>query len=154
MYTREIYLERIYFGFDASNLFFRFDPREAAWSNSNENGVETYLPLPEYFTIDMRVNGKSAQIEIPAKRGLNLACNLYREGNDAPEKINPPCAAAADKIWEISLPFALLELKPGQEIKFFVSLNSKKREMARYPGTGFLSITAPGPDFERRMWSA
>jgi len=156
MYTREIYLERIYYGFDAENLYIRLDRREAAWQDSltEINGKEEALPVPELVCFEIRSNGKVARMEIPVHPGTDLPCVLYREDQGEPENICPPTRAAAEKILEVCVPFKVLELKPGQAVEFSVMLEGLGREMDRYPKVGYLTFTVPDKDFERKMWSA
>lgn len=154
MYTKEVYIEKIYYGFDADNFYLRLDRRELAWMGEKVNGETLEKPLPDKVIVSFRINGQEMRVEIPAEKGENLTCLLVREGFDTHEIICPPGKAATDEVMEISMPFKMLGFYPNTEVKFSVVLERNGRELDRYPKNGFLSFVVPDKDFERRMWSA
>jgi len=154
MYTREVYLERIFYGFDAHTWFLRLDRREMVWKE--EDDAEGAISrLPDCVIIEGRIGeGQSFRVEIPAHPAASLPCRLYLPDRKHPELISPLAKAAADECMEISIPFRILKLEPGMEVSFTVLLERSGRELDRYPPAGFLRFEVPGADFERKMWSA
>ncbi len=154
MYTREIYLERIYYGFDAHRWFLRLDRREKAWK-VEEGAAGDDSPLPDCVIIEGLVGEeKSFRIEVPAHPAPVLPCRLYLPDREHPELISPLAKAAAYSCMEMLIPFRVLDLEPGMELKFAILLERFGRELDRYPSAGFLRFEVPDADFERRMWSA
>lgn len=155
MYTREVYLEKIFYGFDANALFVRLDRQENAWQTEN-GGANKAALFPDQVVIEGLAGNNEAEfrIEIPARPGANLPCRLYLPDRSNPELISPPARASAYKIMEISIPFKCLNLKPGMELKFTALLERAGRQLDRYPPVGYLRFEVPDSDFERKIWSA
>jgi len=60
--------------------------------------------------------------------------------------------AATGAIFELAVPFAWLDLAPGDPIRFYVELQTGDSSLDRAPREGILELVAPSPDFERIMW--
>ena len=60
--------------------------------------------------------------------------------------------ASTDAIFELAVPFARLELRPGDSIRFYVELMRGEASLDRAPREGIFELVAPSPDFERIMW--
>jgi hypothetical protein len=52
-----------------------------------------------------------------------------------------------------SVPFAQLELQPGEPFKVALRLSRGEVALARYPGDGWLELNAPDDGFEAENWS-
>ena len=152
MYTREIYLEKIYYGFDQYRWFLRLDRRETAWCD-DECGEEVLNPDGVIIEGDVGDIGKF-RIEIPARKAESPPIRLYLPDRNHPELLTPLAKASVDKCMEILIPFKSLNLKPGTVVGFTVMIEKSGRELVRYPSTGFLKFVVPDKDFEREMWSA
>ena len=61
-------------------------------------------------------------------------------------------AVATDQILELAVPFARLDRKPGDPIRFYVELLKGEPSLDRAPREGIFELTVPSPDFERIMW--
>ena len=59
---------------------------------------------------------------------------------------------ATDGIFELAVPFARLDLDPGDPIRFYVELYQGDSSLDRAPREGIFELAAPSPDFERIMW--
>jgi len=154
MYTREVYLERIYYGFDPFRWFLRLDRREKAWSTEEVSDQQRHSTIPDCVVVDAFVKGdKPFRVEFPAYSAPDLPCRLYRPDRDHPELLSPLGRAAADKCMEIAIPFRVLDAEPGMEIQFAILLFLSGNELDRYPPAGFLRFQVPDVDFERKMWS-
>ncbi len=154
MYTREVYLEGIFYGFDPRKWFLRLDRREKAWSTEEVSDEQRQPSIPDCVMIEAVLNGgEHFRVEIPAHPAPDLPCRLYRPDREHPELISPPARAAADKCMEISIPFRVFDAEPGMELQFAVLLLLSGNELDRYPASGFLRFRTPDVDFERKMWS-
>ena len=60
--------------------------------------------------------------------------------------------AATGVIFEMAIPFARLELKAGDPIRFYVELFKGDASLDRAPREGIFELVVPSPDFERIMW--
>jgi len=155
MYTREVYLDRIYFGFDDQRWYLRFDRRKEAWDDKESETENWLVPLPDCVIIDCHTSaGQAFKIEIPAYKSSNVPCRLYLPDREYPELITPLAKVARDNITEMSIPFRCLDLAPGTEVRFVIVLERTGKEMDRYPPAGYLHFVTPDASFERKMWSA
>jgi len=57
-----------------------------------------------------------------------------------------------NEVFEIELPFNLLEVKSGEYINFFIDIFKNSYLIDRVPIIGFIKIRIPPPDFDRLMW--
>ena len=55
-------------------------------------------------------------------------------------------------IFELAVPFAQLDLNPGNPVRFYVELYRGDSSLDRAPREGIFELTIPSPDFERIMW--
>ncbi len=60
--------------------------------------------------------------------------------------------ASTGLIFEMAVPFARLELRPGETIRFYIELLRGPASLDRAPREGIFELVAPSPDFERIMW--
>jgi hypothetical protein len=58
-----------------------------------------------------------------------------------------------DKVIEIAIPFSLLELREGEEMRMVVEAREGDRELERYPRHGYIVFSAPTATFDREMWA-
>jgi alpha-amylase/alpha-mannosidase (GH57 family) len=61
-------------------------------------------------------------------------------------------AAATGAIVELAIPFARLDVKPGDAIRFYVEVLNGDTSLDRAPREGIFELVAPSPDFERILW--
>ena len=59
---------------------------------------------------------------------------------------------ATGAILELAVPFARLDLSPGDPIRFYVELFQGDSSLDRAPREGILELSIPSPDFEQIMW--
>ncbi len=59
---------------------------------------------------------------------------------------------ATGGVLELAVPFARLDLEPGDPIRFYVELLKADSSLDRAPREGIFELTVPSPDFERIMW--
>jgi alpha-amylase/alpha-mannosidase (GH57 family) len=127
MHRGQSLLDSIHFGFDEKNLYLRLDPHAQFDRNElNELSVVLEFTLPEAW---------------------KMALGLKEEPPDG-------IGLAFGKIIEISLPFEMLNVKPGEKIGLFVSLADNGTTLERHPWQRPITITAPGNDFMAQNWGA
>jgi len=56
-------------------------------------------------------------------------------------------------ILEIGIPWSALKVAVGEQVRFHLSLEKDRSTLASWPMSGSFSVSVPGEDFERRMWS-
>ncbi len=134
-------IEDIFYGFDPSSLFLRFDYSKAI------------LPYPSPWRIKIDfIDPVEVRciIEIEGERSIG---RLYRKDGDNRwiehgklERI------ASGEVVEIAVDFALLDVKGGEELKFFIEINGGKMGAERRPAGGFVALEVPTEDYERLNW--
>ena len=55
--------------------------------------------------------------------------------------------ASTGAIFEMAVPFARLELRPGDSIRFYVELERGETSLDRAPREGIFELVAPSPRF-------
>ena len=75
---------------------------------------------------------------------LNQAGGLLANGSTV--------QAATNVILELAVPFARLELLPGETVRFYVELQKGQASVDRAPREGIFELVVPSQDFERIMW--
>jgi len=63
-------------------------------------------------------------------------------------------AAAAESIFELSIPFRSLALSTGDAVHFSIELLQGDRPIERAPNEGAIETTVPSADYELLMWQA
>ena len=139
MHKSESLLSHLYYGFDKDNLFLRFDP--AIPLNT--------LPDNILFLIYLR---KPAEMRIVIAIRPLLTAELQVKRNDEWEKVKAIADIAVQDIIEVKIPFSDLNAVQNDEVNLSVSVTRGGDEIERCPWRGYLSLTAPTPDFEATMW--
>ena len=131
----------IYFGFDATTLFLRFDP-----------AMET--PEGEAQPIDVRIwFMKNSRADL-CLHVSDLALGFPRmtlEGESLAEPILLETVAFR-RILELSCPFELLGHEEGDTVEFFAEIKRNNETIQRTPENTVIAFTVPSKDFERVMW--
>jgi alpha-amylase/alpha-mannosidase (GH57 family) len=140
------YLTHIHYGFDLSNLYMRFDVETADGIRPEDLGVrlDVYLLGPQLQRLTM-------PLYLDASGEKKLTLELSPNGIEF-EEVRGYNTIAWKKILELSVPFADLGLRAGQEVEFFASLKNDRVEIMRFPREGMLSFIVPDEDFEAEMW--
>lgn len=131
--TEEGILKELFFGFDLKNLFFRVDflkPRQERFS------MDIVFLEPHYMMVEIEVDPSGAE------------ARLLREEERMIKKIDT--VGVADVV-EVSIEFALLGVRAGDRLGFFIEYRDEKYE--RLPPKGFVIIEVPSEDFEARHWT-
>ena len=65
-----------------------------------------------------------------------------------------PAKAAALRILEASVPYAVLEAGEKDNINVTLAVYRGENEVEKWPTRGIINITVPGSDFEGQNWNA
>ncbi len=132
-------LRTIYFGFDSSTLYLRFDTRGDArleMNPSDEIEATIVQPVP----CRMRINGVGRESNGVVARLLSEAAGEI--------SLN----ASADQVIEVACPFDALGFEPGKQAEFYVEVHRGGRFIERHPQYGTLAFPIPTPEFESEQW--
>ncbi len=137
MYRGSGGIKGLYFGFDESRFYLRLDPEDsgfAAW--------------PHELSIAVKIVGG---------RELEIVCSAGEDGRwTAVSTVEPGEGAVFDfavgEILELGVPYTLLAVQPFDEIRFCVELRRHGIVEVRFPLYGFVSMSIPDEDFEKRLW--
>jgi alpha-amylase/alpha-mannosidase (GH57 family) len=129
------HLEKIYFGYDASQFYVRLDFTGGLKKLPPEVSVQISILSPAEcrLTID--------------RSGGAWGCGAFA----APVPDQTP-SAAGGKILEIGIPLRALELKEPDEIRFFVTLLENNREVERFPSIGYLVVPVDPFGLDPQEW--
>ncbi len=143
-------LHALHYGFDRAHLFLRVDagPRGA------EEGASQ---LGELLAVEI-TQPRRSRIEIDRPRGAENGevrpARLLRYENGGFTPVPSAAAFAAGQVIEIEVPFAELEIRPGDTVELAVLRVEGGRTVESLPARSPVVFTAPGDDFEATMWSA
>jgi alpha-amylase/alpha-mannosidase (GH57 family) len=134
MYRSGRFLEKMYFGFGEESLFLRIDPRK--WEAVS---LAVRFFQPDRFLLKTkplaRDGGQEFTITTPSGVEIKRAT-----------------LAAAEIIeWEIAL--LDLALKPGDTVAFQLRVLQDGIERERYPESGPVQLTVPGPGYAMELWA-
>jgi alpha-amylase/alpha-mannosidase (GH57 family) len=138
MHQADSIIRRIYYGFDAENLFLRFDPTQR---------LDKKLLQELTFHIHF-VDPKDVRISLDFSQG-RIRGYLYEKD----EKKTAITDIAYDRIIEIAIPFSLLNVAVDDRVNFFVLVKRKTLELEKWPLGAYLSFRVPSEHFESIMWS-
>jgi alpha-amylase/alpha-mannosidase (GH57 family) len=139
--TSEGLLREVYFGFDRERLLLRIDTAGRA-ADDLRSVDELHVRFLEPAETDIRITGW---------RQAALAAKLYRNDKPVPAAV---VEVAADRIVELAVKFADMNLKPDDPIRLFLEAVSGNRSIDRAPHEGAVEFRAPSPHFELLMWQA
>jgi alpha-amylase/alpha-mannosidase (GH57 family) len=131
----------VWFGFDAERLLIRVDA-------DGGRADERFAAL-DRLRIGF-VDPAEREVIIVAPSQSRPVGYLNHAGH--PTVNGSTVSAACGAIFEMSVPFDRLDLKPGDPIRFYVELLQGESSLDRAPREGVFELTTPSPDFERIMW--
>jgi alpha-amylase/alpha-mannosidase (GH57 family) len=137
--TTQGLLKDVYFGFDLDRLFVRVDLEQpAAAALADFEALRLGFAEP---------GGCDYLVERPgqARQRATWTC-----AGAAAEVAG--IAFAVDRIVEIAVPFAMLQVEVGEPIQFYVELLEGGQSRDRAPREGAILLARPSADFERVMW--
>jgi alpha-amylase/alpha-mannosidase (GH57 family) len=126
---------KIFFGFDADNLYLRVDGREPFQKKPLDGRV-----LRVYITAPIAA-------EISFEFGSGRPPLFVRDGVER----NVELSYGFDRILEIALPFSLLG--EGDRLAFYVSLTHKENELEQHPRGRLIELRQFRDDIDSQMWN-
>ena len=137
-------VDSILFGFDPTTLYLRLDPNPARAAELDGVRLEVEVTL---------------QSGAPLTRQLRL--DVFGEAWELSEAVDGDWRslgrggpAALLRALELGVPFARLGAKSGDRLELSFRLKQAEVVLGRYPSSGAISLTVPGPSFESDNWSA
>ena len=136
----------LYFGFDATNFYLRLD-----FVERRPPGVETDLTL-EFLAprpLQARVHGLARGERVVTAGGTGAPRASVEAG--------APLAGAVchiGSVLELALPFASMDLKPGESVDLVVHLGAPGEPGETLPPEDWVRFTVPGSGDEAELWSA
>ncbi|MCU0722781.1 MAG: glycoside hydrolase family 57 protein, partial [Planctomycetes bacterium] len=102
---------------------------------------------------DVRITGLPGKRTAVLKRAPGaLEGEVALSVREAPEAVPSGGRWAARRVLELSLPFAALDVRPGESFGFQLETVQRGRVLDRFPRNGVFEITAPGRDFDLEHW--
>jgi alpha-amylase/alpha-mannosidase (GH57 family) len=132
-------IKDVYFGFDLERLLIRVDlDQPAAAALQAFDALSIGFPEPE---------GCEFRVEQPGRPAQHAMWRCAAKPAD-PSGIR----FAVERIVELAIPFAKLDVQVGEPIQFFVELLEGGQSRDRAPRDGAIVLARPTADFERVMW--
>lgn len=140
MHRSESLFSDLYYGFNQQSLFLRLDPYHI-------DLLKTFEDLKIQIQI---IEPKRMKI-LYEKLNIQKA-EVFVQENENWIKKHTLKNVTFNEVFEIELPFNLLEVKSGEYINFFIDIFKNSYLIDRVPIIGFIKIRIPPPDFDRLMW--
>ena len=132
----------LYFGFDPQCLFLRLDARNGPFH-------EQLAEVETLRVVFLQPEGFELLVSQPARKQPTVQlCH-----NDVPVA-ESGTRAAADLLFELSIPFRSLALSTDEPVYFCVELLQAGQSFERIPHEGAIETSVPSPDYELIMWQA
>ncbi len=138
MHKTESLFSYLYYGFNRQSLFLRLDPK---------------FPIKDFKDLKIQI-----QIIEPVK--VKIVFDLLDKGlaqvfiqeNETWIRKDEIETVALDEIFEIELPFDVIEIKQEENICLFIEVFKNSYLIDRAPIVGFIKIHIPPPDFDKLIW--
>lgn len=140
MHRSESLFSDLYYGFNQQSLFLRLDPYHLDSLNAFEDlKIQIQIIEPKRMKI--------------LYEKLNVQrVEVFVQENENWTKKHTLKNVTFNEVFEIELPFNLLEVKSGEYLNFFIDIFKNSYLIDRVPIIGFIKIRIPPPDFDRLMW--
>jgi len=130
------HLEKVYFGYDTRAFYVRVD-----FARGGLQGLPPQV---------------SVQLQFVSPRECRLAAERsggeWRGSLSGTVGSDHQAAVAGGKILEIGIPLKVLGLQEADEVRYFVTLYEKDRELERFPSTGFLVVPVDPWELDQQEW--
>lgn len=136
----------LYYGFDESTLFLRFDLHPRIFGPPRDP-IEIEILFPEKLR-------KVSLVLFPADHSIRGSIGRVGETLEKKPVATMPDAlrAAFHKVVELGIPFQELPCEGDDRIRFSFSVRPRGTVGERHPAYGTFIADLPGTDFEERMW--
>jgi alpha-amylase/alpha-mannosidase (GH57 family) len=132
----------LYFGFDTEQLFLRLDSRNGPFR-------EQLADIQAIRVVFLQPSGFEVMVTHPSRK-TPVALLSH---NGAPVS-GAGIEAAADLLFEMSVPFRGLTLKTEERVHFYIELIKDDEAVERVPHEGAIETSVPSADYELIMWQA
>jgi alpha-amylase/alpha-mannosidase (GH57 family) len=136
MHKSESIISKLYFGFNADNLYVRADSKEKFSEVHDCNCITIHFIKPE--NLQIAAAGEKA--------------DLYQKEDDHWIDTGISMSYAIDEIFEIAISFKALNVKENDELSFYITADMEGQELERYPWRGNITLNVPSPHFDKMMW--
>jgi alpha-amylase/alpha-mannosidase (GH57 family) len=134
-------LRAVWFGFDAERLLVRVDTEGEPASRRLAEADRLRIGFVDPAECEVLV------LEPAAPRPV-----AYLNQGGRPLANGTTVQVATGAVCELAIPFARLERRPGDRVRFYVELLKGDSSLDRAPREGILELVVPSPDFERILW--
>lgn len=131
------------FGFDERTLYLRLDPTASADSLRRELTA---------LRVAINASEQRREVEVPLGHGRLQPTLAGGPPAGSGASTGPMGAGVFRDIVELALPFERLGLAVGADVAFAVRVMRGSVEVERLPRSGYLTLTVPDADFERKNW--
>lgn len=135
MYSGRQGLERLYYGYDSQNLYFRVDQPDLLKRLCGKDG---------YFEIRLTGSGTHHVCFSFADSQLKILVD---------GKLMAGGQGACDKILELAVPIELLQLAEGKSVRLSCHVFRQQRENGRWPTEGYAVLCYRGIALDEENWS-
>jgi alpha-amylase/alpha-mannosidase (GH57 family) len=137
MHRTDRFFEKVFFGFDLENFYVRIDV-----------SPDKLLELP---------SGYSVNLQFTFPRDCSVSLEKNEKGEWACRTVNWPASCrsplfAVKKILELGIPTEALGLREPVEVTFFILALEDKREVERFPSSGFLKVLTDPWSLDQQEW--
>jgi hypothetical protein len=134
-------LRTIWFGFDAERLLIRVD--------TDGGPAHQRLAQADRLRIGF-VDPADCEIVVIQPSARRPVAYLNRDGR--PLANGTTVQVATGSVLELAVPFARLDRRPGEPVRFYVELLDGDSSLDRAPREGILELCVPSGDFEQGLW--
>ena len=140
--ARDGIVDTISYGFNLKSLFFRFDYIHDIIPYTQKWDVIINFFFPKTVRIKITVEGEKADAKIIEKDSTS---------GEFVEKQRLESIAAKDVV-ELEVQFQTLNVKKGDEVRYFITIDGGQKGLERWPSKGYVAVTVPSEDFEDYNW--
>jgi alpha-amylase/alpha-mannosidase (GH57 family) len=142
-------LNCFYYGFNDSELFFRFDLDPVATEHSTVVELEILFPLKNrIFRSTLDMGNKDTRYS------FRTIGDTHDDLEGTLDIASSGIRSAFRKVLEISIPFESLSCRNEDRLEFFLTIQPDGHIGERWPLYGTFSAELPGIDYTERMWEA
>lgn len=139
MHAAESFLQSLFYGFDRENLYFRLDsPSPFAATLLDGDTLHLHLVAEKEYRLDMTPSAAGGELLVKGSKG-------WKSGKAR-------CFWAMDRVCEVAVPLAPLNLVPQGKLFVSVTLMRGGEEFGRWPADSPIVLTYAGPELDLDNW--